>query len=167
MAKVTAAKQLPLPGLFQPRVNLAQLEAQAEAERQQQRARAAQRQREQQQQEAEPRSLLDCWRLLKLPRVFKPAEIQITRLAWGGWELRAYWQNEAFKGYVSGHATTAGLKGPGFDEIEVADLPKITEALIQALKEGSTWGSAQWRADERIWLAWLRVQNDKKEAKKA
>lgn len=32
---------------------------------------------------------------------------------------------------------------------------------------GSTWGSAQWRADERIWLVWLRVQNDKKEAKKA
>lgn len=167
MPKATAAKQLPLPGLFQPRVDLAQLEAQAEAERQRQKAEAAQRQREQQQQEAEPRSLLDCWRLLKLPKVFKPAEIQITRLAWGGWELRVYWQNEAFKGYVSGHPSTGGLKGPGFDEIEVSDLPKITEALIKALKEGSTWGSAQWTADERIWLAWLRAKNDEKEAKKA
>lgn len=163
MPKATGAKQVPLPGFFQPRIDLAQLEAQAEVERQEQRARAAQRQREQQQQEAEPRSLLDCWRWFKLPRVLKPEEIQITRLAWGGWELRVYYKNEAFKGYVSGHSTTAGLKGLGFDDIEVSDLPGITKALIQALKDGTTWGSAQWTADERIWLAWLRVQNDNKE----
>lgn len=164
--QATAGKQQPLPGLFSPRVNLAQLEAEAEAERQAQRARAAQRLQEQQQAEAEPRSLLDCWRLLALPRLIKPEEIQITRLSWGGWDLRVYYKNEGFKGYVSGHPSTCGLKGPGFDEIEVSNLPKITEALIKALKEGSTWGKVQWAADERMWLAWFRVQNDLREAKK-
>jgi hypothetical protein len=163
--QATASKQQPIPGLFGPRVNLAQLEAQAEVERQQQKAEAAQRRREQQQEEAEPRSLLDCWRLLALPRILKPEDIRIVRLGWGGWELRVFWKNEGFKGYVSGHPSTVGLKGPGFDEVEVYDLPKITEVLMKALKEGSTWGKAQWTADEKLWLAWFKEQNDLREAK--
>lgn len=153
------SKQLGLPGLFPPKVNLQQLDNDAETERREARARANIEKRKD---EEGIRTLIDCWKLLKVPRAFRPEELRIVRLAWGGWHLQAYWINEGFRCQVSGHPSVEGLRGPGFDDVEVSDLPKISQVLIQALKDGKT-SAPRWTADEKMWLSWLKARNDAKE----
>ena len=154
------SKQLSIFGLFPPRVNVAQLEADAEDQRREARARATIQKRKE---ERGILTLTDCWKLLKVPRGLRPEDIQIVPLSWGGWRLRACWMNEGFSGYVSTHSSVVGLKGDGFDDIDLDDLDGITQALIKGLKAGTTYGKCGWTFDETMWLAWLKARNDLKE----
>lgn len=153
------SKQLSIFSLLPPKVDPGLIAAETDAQRREARARAAVEKRRE---EEGIRTLIDCWRLLKVPRAFRPEELRIVRLAWGGWELQAFWINEGFRCQVSGHPSVEGLQGPGFDAVEVSDLPGITKALIQALKDGKTT-VPRWTADEKMWLRWLKARNDEKE----